>query len=624
MSGPILGKQINFSVKIGKTFSTSKLEKHLRIYHQPEYNGILEAKHNNKSQQTSIKAFATVDKYNSKYHQATIEFVLLSGMPFSIVNCPHFNKFLRTLKPDLAYKIHRQTLATKVSDLAYIAKLRMKSFLAGHICCLTTDGWTSQSQGLHYIAVTAHYIDQGWKLKSLVLACRHHSGSATAEDHRHFILDIMKEYGIENKNVSAIVTDTENTMSSFGKLMETHDKINWVGCLDHRLQICTKLAYKLDVMTRVRSLIGAVNHSPQSSEAIENYQKVDDPTCKPVGLLQECPTRWWSTYTTIERMLRLRRHIEKAILDKQIHSGYELQPHDWSELNDMMTVLKPFKLVQQLMEGQRYVTGSFTPAAIEHLHMKLIQVTELENLRATVRDLAKSILEKFNDEFLPRNNYSGEYFKLNSTLRKGRRPGISVELLLATALDPRFKSLLGIPDGEDRKNVWDEIKSRCLQNSEHPVVTNVRVTQTLATAAVADSNIDTFAAWYAGASQADRNVDDQSRTENELSPQDALNIDIDKEISCYRKEPLLEMFGDDGVTYKDPLSWWEKKEKEYRHLSKLAAKILCIMATSAPSERLFSIAGITISNDRSRMLPEVSESAIVLRSNWESLGDLFN
>jgi hypothetical protein len=53
-------------------------------------------------------------------------------------------------------------------------------------------------------------------------------------------------------------------------------------------------------------------------------------------------------------------------------------------------------------------------------------------------------------------------------------------------------------------------------------------------------------------------------------------------------------------------------------LSIVAKKILCVPATSASSERVFSDAGNVIADDRSRLTPEVA-SALVLLKNWEKI-----
>jgi hypothetical protein len=49
--------------------------------------------------------------------------------------------------------------------------------------------------------------------------------------------------------------------------------------------------------------------------------------------------------------------------------------------------------------------------------------------------------------------------------------------------------------------------------------------------------------------------------------------------------------------FKCPLDWWRLHQHDFVYLSKLAAKYLSIPATSAPSERVFSTAGLTIAKD---------------------------
>ena len=49
----------------------------------------------------------------------------------------------------------------------------------------------------------------------------------------------------------------------------------------------------------------------------------------------------------------------------------------------------------------------------------------------------------------------------------------------------------------------------------------------------------------------------------------------------------------------DPLQWWKLNEFRFKTLAKVASSILCVPATSTPSERLFSTAGLTVTNLRS-------------------------
>ena len=66
---------------------------------------------------------------------------------------------------------------------------------------------------------------------------------------------------------------------------------------------------------------------------------------------------------------------------------------------------------------------------------------------------------------------------------------------------------------------------------------------------------------------------------------------------------------------KEPLAWWKMRAAQYVHLSELAKKILCIPATSVPSERVFSVAGNIINEKRSRLKPDNVDKLIFLYKN---------
>lgn len=71
----------------------------------------------------------------------------------------------------------------------------------------------------------------------------------------------------------------------------------------------------------------------------------------------------------------------------------------------------------------------------------------------------------------------------------------------------------------------------------------------------------------------------------------------------------------------EPLDWWKANDKAFPNLAKLAKIILAIPATSAPSERNFSYAGILITNKRSQLSPTKVEKILFVHDNFNNLKD---
>jgi hypothetical protein len=85
----------------------------------------------------------------------------------------------------------------------------------------------------------------------------------------------------------------------------------------------------------------------------------------------------------------------------------------------------------------------------------------------------------------------------------------------------------------------------------------------------------------------------------------------DAEILLYRQEPSLPLQDAQGK-FCCPLTWWRNHSTKYKMLSEVALRLLCIPATSAPSERVFSVAGLTIAKDRARLAPQTANELIFL------------
>jgi hypothetical protein len=65
----------------------------------------------------------------------------------------------------------------------------------------------------------------------------------------------------------------------------------------------------------------------------------------------------------------------------------------------------------------------------------------------------------------------------------------------------------------------------------------------------------------------------------------------------------------------NPLEWWKISSYKYPILSQLAKAYLAIPASQASTERLFSLAGLCISDRRTLLEPSVVENLLLLSSH---------
>jgi hypothetical protein len=99
------------------------------------------------------------------------------------------------------------------------------------------------------------------------------------------------------------------------------------------------------------------------------------------------------------------------------------------------------------------------------------------------------------------------------------------------------------------------------------------------------------------AEQADNNNNEQEN--NNDYQDDILNV-VDAELLLYKWDQHLPLRKADGC-FNNPLDWWHLKQQQYPLMGSIALKVLAIPATSALSERVFSVAGITIAKERSQL-----------------------
>ena len=72
----------------------------------------------------------------------------------------------------------------------------------------------------------------------------------------------------------------------------------------------------------------------------------------------------------------------------------------------------------------------------------------------------------------------------------------------------------------------------------------------------------------------------------------------ESELVNYLRERPVSMKSDSTEDKTNPLKWWKDNSYRYMLLFILAAKYLCVPATSVPSERVFSCTGNSVNSKR--------------------------
>jgi hypothetical protein len=200
-----------------------------------------------------------------------------------------------------------------------------------------------------------------------------------------------------------------------------------------------------------------------------------------------------------------------------------------------------------------------------------------------------------------------------------RRPkGINMLALMASFLDRRMKGGVGVSE-LDKEIIYDKIRQHLMeiaaveevqvqaqpQQQQQHVHAPVPQQQQQQRPAEDNDIFDEINDHYV-----DENLNRAAVGEAEYPAVNIATI-ADAELTLYKQESTLQLKKDDG-TFNCPLTWWKYNERKYRLLSILASRLLCIPATSAPSERVFSVAGLTITKDRARLASDTANELIFL------------
>jgi len=564
---------------------------------------------------------------------ATAKFVVENALPFSVVETPSHRAMIATHNPQAKHMSNKKVKSI-IINLDNAMRGRVIESMKGQSASFTLDHWTSKANE-NYTGITGHFIDDKWKLNSMSLGMFLHKGRTTSDELQKSFIDLhLNKLKLSATKVFSFTTDTTGNMNSFGRKLEDIG-IAHIYCTDHVLQLTCKQCYEKTMeetfgpdfvgsVEKARSIVTFFNQSCQALEKLKKMQ-VTLLGCLglPKGVVTDVVTRWWATFNMIARLLDLKLAIDALTAANELGSCEPLTPADWANLHDIMEVLKPFKEAQKLLEGDKYVTASWVAQAVHHIRVKLTKLGDPEMPESASRTLAASLLVDFNVRW--RN--SGEAV-FGDTVQRGwgnRQIGIHPVLLLATFLDPRFKRFTAFRCANSVVAIKIRIKELMVQSE-------TAHRQTIATpAAAAEEQPEQTQNQQGEEEKEDEDgglfadmMQEIDEVEDGVGDADRLVVSIDDaceaELKRYDavKPSILGHRNEDGKwIHSNGLDWWHNNETIFPTLARLARVYLAAQGTSAPSERVFSLASRIISSKRASMHHEMAGKTLFVSENWD-------
>lgn len=409
------------------------------------------------------------------------------------------------------------------------------------------------------MAITAHYIDNDWKMNGQLLdfVCLlgKHTGGRIAE---MFKVVIKDEFEIFNEG--AINCDNAASNDKFIRIYsEDFDfDMSWhLRCFAHVLNLAVKCTVEIlvrDQLVKLRDGIKAVKASPQRLQRLEDICKI----LKMKYLIPELDvvTRFNSTCNMIAKSLQLKPALKVIFEELQNQSKrdeiYIITDVEWTDLEKIKSFLQPFEEATEMISGEKYVTISL------------------------IVPLYDKLMANANDFMMECSPATDLYKTVESCLHKLKEYNkkLSNVYQIATILDPRFNFSYFETnyDAEDALKIKDSFKEKF--NSNYAKIESPQQKSK-------DSSLE------ASLFRTDSNCED--------------------EIETYIKERRV-------ARKNDSLSFWSTNKSKYPGLASMAMDYLAAQGTAIASERMFSSGKHTVSDTRCSLSSETIRALQCLKS----------
>ncbi|XP_055960801.1 zinc finger BED domain-containing protein RICESLEEPER 2-like [Mercurialis annua] len=526
--------------------------------------------------------------------------IIVDELPFKFVEKQGFRRVMSLACPMFKmpsrWTVNRDCYAMFVDE-----KLKLKQFFKTHSqrVSLTSDSWTS-NQRLNYMCITAHFIDNDWKLHKKIISfvtCSRHKGEYLSKS----METCLQEWGL--KNIFSVTLDNvENNTTAMGFFIKkmltwgsTHVRCKYahMRCIAHILNLVVSDGLKESGSSfqKVRGAVRYIKNSPLRLSKFKECKKSLDFECKR-SLCLDVPTRWNSTYLMLDTACLYQpvfEEYEDVEASFRIDLGDEVpDKHDWDKVRQLCVLLQYFYKMTLRISGSLYVTSN------NHLN-------EISDLSTILQDWIKSsdyclrsMATKMKDKF---DKYWGDPNVMNKLI------------FFANILDPRdrivyleytLNQMYGCHAGK--------FLYTCVMEDLAELFNDYEVIYKKEVATTATGGNGQSAEPVAQSSQANSVL--KERFLQQMLETGGVSGSKKNELEIYLSEAVVA----NDASF-DILRWWTLNSERFPVLSRMARDILAVQVSTVASESAFSTGGRVLDDFRSCLTPKIVE-ALVCIQDW--------
>lgn len=481
------------------------------------------------------------------------------NLPYQVVEKEGFQTFMKAVAP--LYKIPSRSTVTTLMTAKYefLSNMIKKQLSTVQHLSLTADIWTDPLNAKSYLGVTVHFLDNETH-KSVTIGVTELDERHTAENLEKWLLDIVESWGINKDSIVAFVSD--NAANIKKAIVDGFGLDKHLACFAHTLNLVPSTIIENDkavaaVCKKVKSIVTYFKKSVAAADQLRAHSNLK--------LIQSVETRWNSTHAMLARFIELSDKVGSILLQSPTAPAM-LSASELQTVKEFVKLLKPFEDATKIVCGEFFLTGSKVIPIVDTLSKKL---QTFEPNTQIGQHLKKVLLENFHKRF-----------------EKIERV---VNLAMATILDPRFKKI----------HFSDRVACSHTINKIGRIV-NIAASKNKALEIETSDGgsveqTDDFWSYHQGLANHSNSQNSINRNENEM-PQD---------FQYYLNQPLMKMD-------ESPIRYWNVAGNS--PLADLAKRHLATIATSVPSERLFSKAGRIVTEARNRLTGDHLQQLLFLGS----------